>query len=498
MSIANIGLILVVIYTLIILAICIRASKQGAANTSGKSFFLGNGTKLFVLLFTTVASTFSTWVFMGAPASTFTNGHTWIATVTLYQITMAFSCGYLGPRFWTLRQNHDFVTQADMVVEYYQSEKMRYVLGGCFIVGMLTSTIAQFRAVGLAISAMTNGSIPYWAATLYIGVIVGIYLYFGGFHGEALIDTFQGVLFSLILWGGLIVVLIHTGGLSGMFNQLTTVNPNLLLYPDGSQYYDFKMALSFCAVAIFGGIVNPGFWQRYYAAKDTKTLVKMSVWFPIMVGFGVTLSGGLVGLAANLFDLKIGAGDTVFQVLLSTISTPYWGILVTIGVIAAGMSTIAGNMNGASMIVTYDFIRMFKKNTTDKELKKYGRLVIIALLVIGYLLTLRTPSSITMLIQLMAAFNMMALYPVIGIFFWKRATAVGCLGGMVVGFATICVTNFVIKEPFGIVAGGWGLLVGMIVFVIVSLFTRPVSDEHRREFLKPLKEKKSKPQTVIE
>lgn len=497
MSVVYVGIIVLVVYTFAILGISWRSSRSANHNGSGKAFFLGNGTRTFVLLFSAVASAFSTWVFMGAPATTFENGHTWIALVTLYQMSMTFVCGYLGPRFWVLRQENDFVTQSDLLVAYYKSNTLRYVVGVCFIAGMVTGAIAQFKAVGSAIVMMTNGLVPFWAAALYIGIVVGIYVYLGGFHGEALVDTFQGILFSVILWGGLLVVLVKVGGLTGLFGQLAVQKPELLLYPGGEAYFDFKMALSFCLVALLGGMVHPGFWQRYYAAKDTKTLLNMSIWFPIMVSAGVTLSGGLVGLAANLFDLNLTDTSTVFQTLLSAISTPYWGVLVALGVLAAGMSTIAGNMNGSAMIISYDFIRFIKKDADEKKMMVTGRKCIIVLMVISYLLSLRTPSSVTMLIQLMAAFNLMALYPVIGIFIWKRATVAGCISAIVGGFATICVTNFIFKNPLGIVAGGWGFGVGLVLFIVVSLCTRPVSEEDRAKFMMPLKKRKSLPQTEV-
>lgn len=497
MSIPVLGTTAVVIYSIVILYFCIRTARQSNLNDTGKKFFLGTGTRTFVLLFTTVASTFSTWVIMGAPASTFLYGHTWLAMVTLYQISMTFVCGYLGPRFWVLRHEYDLVTQSDLVVKYYKVNGMRYVLGVCFIIAMVTSAIAQFKAVGTAISAMSGGAIPFWAAAMYVGIIVGIYVYFGGFHGEALIDTFQGILFTVILWGGLIAVLLNVGGVGSLFGQLSDGQSGLLLYQSQGSYWDPKMAISFCLVATMGGFVHPGFWQRYYAAKTPRTLIKMSLWFPLMSGIGVTLSGGLVGLAANLYHLDLTSTDAVFQTLLSTISSPYWSVAVTVGVLAAGMSTVAGNMNGAAMIISYDFVRFLKTDASDQKMRDVGRKSIIVLIAISYLLSLNTPSSVTMLIQLMAAFNMMALYPLVGIFIWKRATVAGCLSGMVGGFLTICVTNFLVPNPLGIVAGGWGFAVGSFFFIVVSLLTKPIPASERAEFLRPLKRLKSRSQTRI-
>lgn len=492
MSIQSLGIISVLVYSFVIILIAIRSSRTLNQNKSGQNFFLGTGTRTFVLLFTTVASTFSTWVIMGAPASSFANGHTWLTTVALCQMSMAFTCGYLGPRFWVLRKEFGFVTQSDLVVKYYRTNILRYILAICFIIAMLTSTIAQFKAIGLAITTMTGGTIPYWGATLYLGIIICFYVFFGGFHGEALVDTFQGLLFSFVLWGGLVLVLSKVGGLTNLFTQLEATNEGLLLYPGAEQFYNAKFAISFCLVTIFGGIVHPGFWQRYYAAKDTQTLKRMSIWFPIMVCFVVTFAGGLVGLSANIFNIHPETNDTIFQVLLSSEFSPYLSIVITVAILAAGMSTIAGNMNGASMILSYDVVRMLnKKKTDDSQMLKIGRICVIFLIAISYLLSLRTLSSITMLIQLMAAFNMAALYPIIGIFVWKRATVAGCLSGMIGGFVAVVITNFIVPNMFGIVAGGWGFGIGMFLFIIVSLFTKPIPQEWRDEFMAPLKKRQT-------
>jgi Na+/proline symporter len=496
-TISILGILAVVIYTAVILYICFRSARHPERIDTGRKFFLGTGTKIFILLFTTIASTFSTWVFMGAPASTYLYGHTWIALVVLYQMSLTFVCGYLGPRFWVLRHKYDLVTQSDLVVRYYKSNSLRYVMAGCFIVSLSTATIAQFKGMGTAIFIVSGGVIPFWAASLFIGVTVGFYVYFGGFHGEALVETFQGILFTTILFGGLIVMLSKMGGLGGLFEKIAAHNPQLLLYQGQDAYWNPQMAISFCLVALVGGFFHPGFWQRYYAAKNTRTLIKMSVWFPFMVSILICLTGGLVGLAANLYDLNLTSTDAVFQTLLSTVSSPYWGVMVTIGVLAAGMSTLSGNSNGAALIISYDFIRYLKKDASDSYLRNVGRKSVIVLVALAYLFALKTPDSVTMLIQLMAAFNLVALYPVIGIFLWKRATVEGCFSAMVGGFITICVTNFVFKNPLGIVAGGWGFGVGVLLFVIVSLLTKPIPDKQRQEFLKPLKDARSLAQTRI-
>jgi len=182
----------------------------------------------------------------------------------------------------------------------------------------------------------------------------------------------------------------------------------------------------------------------------------MSIWFPILVSIGVSTSGGLVGLSAHAFQAQgydIGNPSTIFQNVLTAISTPWWVVIVIIGILAAGLSTVAGNMNGASLIVTYDFVRILKKDISDEKLKNYGRIFILSLMFIVYIASIYSSDAVTALVQLSTAFYSMALYPIVTIFIWRRGTYVGTLAGMVGSLGSVIVTNFIYKNPLGVMAG---------------------------------------------
>lgn len=494
-NVAIVGCIAVVVYAGIILGIALRSSRNKDTVSTGKKFFLGSGLGVIVLLFSMMASSFSTWVIMGAPVTTYTTGMTWVMLVTLYQMTMAFSCGYLGPRFWRLRRARDYVTQGDLVADYFKDNKIRYLMGTGFVLGMFASCVAQFRAMGTAISTMTDGVIPYWAATLFLFAVIAVYVCIGGFTGSALVDTFQGMLFTFVLWGGFAVVLVKLGGLGNLFDEVAAVDTRLILYGDNSpdSLWPPVAAITFCLTTCFGGGFTPGFWQRYYAADNPQTLKKMSVWFPILVSLGVTTSGGLVGLAAHAFEARgitISNPSSVFQLLLSAISTPYWSVFVVIAVLAAGMSTVAGYMNGSAMILTYDFIHTFRPNIDDVKLRDRGRIIMVAMMALAYLLSQFTTSAVTALIALAVAFYAVALYPVITIFIWKRGTYAGCLAASVGSLCAVIVTNFILKNPLGVHSGVWGLMVGFSLYFLVSLATKPIPAEQRAAYLEPLRKTK--------
>lgn len=134
-------------------------------------------------------------------------------------------------------------------------------MGTGFILGLCATTVAQFKAMGTAISAMTDETIPYWAASLFLYSAIAIYVCVGGFKGTALVDTLQGLLFTVILWGGLLVVLFKIGGPGQLFDSVADVDPRYILYGDSGPDSLWRplTAITFCTVATVGGFFSAGF-----------------------------------------------------------------------------------------------------------------------------------------------------------------------------------------------------------------------------------------------
>ncbi|GFI61219.1 hypothetical protein IMSAG049_00376 [Clostridiales bacterium] len=67
-----------------------------------------------------------------------------------------------------------------------------------------------------------------------------------------------------------------------------------------------------------------------------------------------------------------------------------------------------------------------------------------------------------------------ALAPaMIGGVYWKKGTKQAAVSSILIGEAVMLLTTFVVKSPLGFMAGFWGLVVALIVYIAVSLATRP-------------------------
>ena len=70
------------------------------------------------------------------------------------------------------------------------------------------------------------------------------------------------------------------------------------------------------------------------------------------------------------------------------------------------------------------------------------------------------------------------MVPTVGALYWRRSTTAGAIAGLIVGVGSLCCFTFHLITPPGVfaLAGGGNLLsliLNVVVFVVVSLFTKP-------------------------
>lgn len=492
-----IGIFAIVIYSVITLIIGLGVGFDKGTVSTSRGYFLGGGTQTFILFFTTAASCFSTWIFMGAPGAFYSNGVAWIASA-VWLILMCFLMGYYSPRFWRLSKDHGHITPADMLDGYYQSKKLRYIVAAAQLAFTIPTLVAQNQGMGLAISSLTGGTIPFWVGALYATFIVGLYVFLGGFRSQAWVDTVQGIAFLLILWITAIFIVIQpeVGGIRGLYAGLEAYNTKLLYWATDNSYWNIKLCIGFMVMQFMGCLLSPMCWQRFYAAKNGRSLTKMFRWMGILYSAGLMLPAMLIGLSGNLFNLEYSAPDQVLTTVVNSIA-PFWGIFVTLAVLAAGMSTVSSNLISASSIVSVDFVQNMVRKPSDKLVKVTGKVAVAVLTVISFAFALKSTQGIVQLLNIAFAGYAMVYIPLFGIFHWKRASTPGALCGLVTGIVSTYCFTFVWPSPLGFIGGIWGFVLGFVVFVLVSLVTKPVSEEHRAEYLAPLKNNKVYTHTII-
>lgn len=484
-----VSIIALIIYSAAMLYVGIGKAYDKEVVSSTRGYFIGGGTGYFVLFFTTAATWFSTWIYMGAPGSFYKNGIGWVAGAS-WQLFIMFLMGVFGTRFWRLSRSHGYVTPADLLDGYYQSAGLRKTISLGQLIFCFPYIMAQVSGVGLAVQTLTNGYIPFWVGCIYSALIVGLYVYFGGFKSQAWVDTMQGIMFTVILWVTVVIMIRQNGGgVAGLFLGVENAGRNLLNYVTGEGYWTWKMYFSFFLIQAIGGYFAPYVWQRSYAAKDGKTIKKICGTLGLFYIFAIMLPVMLVGFGGVALGVEATNADSI-MVTTMTQYAPYVAIFVVVGILAAGMSTISSILVCASSLVTMDWYVPARPNASPEKVAKVSRLSTLVLLVLALILAMTNFQGIVLLVNTALAGFMQAVFPAFGALFWKRATKWGAGIGFAAGILVVLVLTGTGTTLLGFAPGFWGLLVNGILFFGVSLCTQPVSDAHRAEFLAPLNKHK--------
>ena len=92
-----VSIIALIVYSALMLYVGMGKAYDKEVVSSTRGYFIGGGTGYFVLFFTTAATWFSTWIYMGAPGSFYKNGIGWVSGAT-WQLLIMFLMGCFATR----------------------------------------------------------------------------------------------------------------------------------------------------------------------------------------------------------------------------------------------------------------------------------------------------------------------------------------------------------------------------------------------------------------
>lgn len=476
MSITVIAIIAVVVYTAFILYVGLGKGYEKEDSKSAAGYFLGGGTKLLILYLTTAATCFSSWAFMGAAGSFYQNGVGFVASM-MWQIIVVMLMGIFGVRFWVLSNRNHYITPADMLDDYYNSKALRTLTSITQVVFCIPHMMLQTTSIGLTFQIVSNGAIPYWVGVIYVALVVGFTVYKGGFRSQAWVGALQCVLFTIVMWVSVFLVLSlpQVGGVGNMFHYLAENTEALKYQIAPTASFTWKTYASLFFAQGLGGFLAPYVWQRMYAADSAETNRRMAGLMSPFYVFVVMFPIMLVAMAGMVLYPELENVDTIFMTVAFD-HFPVWAVAVTVGILAAGMSTISAQLICASSLISVDLIKQFKPDMSTEKVSRTGKNVVLVLLVLVVALSLVRVQSIMALSNLAMSGWAQLIFPLIGIFFWKRATKEGAIAGLVVGVFLVAFFNFVVVNPFGLQSSIYGLIGNGVTFVAVSLLTKPKAD----------------------
>ncbi|MEM7415234.1 MAG: sodium:solute symporter family protein [Gemmatimonadota bacterium] len=434
----------------------------------------------FVVLYLTVVATFhSAFAFLGSGGFFYSHGIGFWAAGTWTVLVGAITY-VLGPRIWALGKRFGYITPADMLADFYESEAVRVLVAIVSVVFTILYIQVQAQGLGYIINVASGDRISFELGTLILLIVAAAYLMAGGLRAVYWTDVIQGVWMYIAVWVGAMYLAYELfGGPIELMRAVGEARPDLLSLPGPNGFFTPGMWIGMTITLSFGIIFQPHMMIRYYTAVDSKTLKILGATTPIYL-MTLYVPAALVGLGGAVAMPGLDVPDRIFPELLFAHAPPILTGVILAGATAAAMSTLDSILHANMSVLTRDIYQRYV--APDREASHYvwvGRGIVLALLVVGYFLSVRTFDFLVVLVTLSGSGALQLMPAILGVCFPgpRLTTRLGVLTGITAGLATLYVTLVVAPHPMGLHGGVWALGVNMLLTLVVSRVTQPPSEE---------------------
>lgn len=363
-------------------------------------------------------------------------------------------------------------TLADMITARFKSKKVRGVAAANTLVISIFYMIAQLVGAGGLIKLLLG--IDYGLSVLIVGVLMTIYVIFGGMTATSWVQITKAV---LLLGGSTVLTILvfsrFNFNISQMFHHVQSVTPlgNHFLNP-GNKYTDGLDMISFNMSLVLGAAGLPHLLVRFFTVKDAATARKSvvySTWF-IGIFFIMTIFLGFGAASFVGFDRIVeanSAGNMAAPLLALTIGGEFLFAFVSAIAFATILAVVSGLVLTSASAFAHDIYGEIIKNgnVTEKRQVLVARIASVGVSVVSIILALYSQSlNVAFLSVLALGIAASSNLPVIlCTIYWKRFTASGAIAGMLFGLISSVI--LVLLSP-----NVWHTEPGMGIFTGKALF----------------------------
>ncbi len=469
---------LIFVYLLATVVLGIVANRRMSVDM--EDFLLYGRKAGFVVLYLTVVATFhSAFAFLGSGGFFYSHGIGFWAAGTWTVLVGAITY-VLGPRIWVLGKKFGYITPADMLADFYESEAVRVAVAIVSVVFTILYIQVQAQGLGYIINVASGDRISFEVGTLILLVVAAAYLMAGGLRAVYWTDVIQGVWMYVAVWVGAMYLAYELfGGPFQLWEAVRASRPDLLTLPGPNGFFTPGMWIGMTITLSFGIVFQPHMMIRYYTAVDAKTLKILGATTPIYL-MTLYIPAALVGLGGAVAMPGLDVPDRIFPALLFAHAPPVLTGVILAGATAAAMSTLDSILHANMSVLTRDVYQRYI--APDRDQGHYvwvGRGIVLALLVVGYFLSVRTFDFLVVLVTLSGSGALQLMPAIVGVCFpsSRLVTRAGVLTGLAAGLATLYVTLVVTPHPLGMHGGVWALGINTVLTVAVSALTQAPSDE---------------------
>ncbi|WP_247001199.1 sodium:solute symporter [Halosolutus gelatinilyticus] len=354
---------------------------------------------------------------------------------------------------------------------------------GAAIAGVyaLAIAITQIIAIGTTLNALFGVDIT--TMIVAAGTIVVLYTSMGGMLSVTITDFVQWIIMTVgVFLLALPLGLMEVGGVSGLGAEL---DPSYFS-PTG---IGLSTVVSYFLLYCLGIMIGQDIWQRVFTADSPETARIGNIATGVYaVVYGIATA--VLGMIALVLFPALENPDMALPMMVLEIVPVGLSGLILAGFISAMMSTADSALLASSTLFTNDVYRRFiNPDASDNRSTQISRLLI---LVLGAGATATAVWIGDVIAALTLAYNLLVgaiFVPILGAFFWKRATWQGALSSIVVSNAVVVASmilyGFGSDRPIVV-----GLATSLVVFVTVSLVTATPSRSDTDQWLESGEESK--------
>ncbi|PGL72371.1 cation acetate symporter [Bacillus sp. AFS055030] len=364
-------------------------------------------------------------------------------------------------------------TLADMIAARFDQRKVRGVAALNTMTISIFYMIAQLVGAGALIKLLLG--INYTTSVLIVGVLMTVYVIFGGMRATSWVQIVKAILLML---GTLVISIIvfakFNFNINEMFSQMRTATPlkDSFLNP-GVKYTNGIDTISLNLALVLGTAGLPHILVRFFTVRDAKTARKSVVYATWLIGafyiMTIFLGFGAAAFVGNSEIIKANpAGNMAAPLLAEALGGNFLFAFVSAVAFATILAVVAGLVLTAASAFAHDFYNEILKQgkATEKEQVSMARYASIGVALISILLAIFAQTlNVAFLVSLAFAVAASANLPVIlYTIYWKRFNTTGAITGMLTGLISAIILVAISPNI-------WSPIEGKAIFVGDPLIT---------------------------
>jgi cation/acetate symporter len=344
-------------------------------------------------------------------------------------------------------------TLADVVSWRLAQRPIRAFAASSSIVIVLLYLVSQMVGAGKLIELLFG--LHYSVAVVMVGVLMVVYVFFGGMLATTWIQIIKAVLLLAGAAFMAFMVLAHFGfSLNALFAQAVAVHPahDAIMRP-GGLVSDPVSAVSLGLALIFGTAGLPHILMRFFTVGDVKAARKSILYATGIVGIGyaliIVIGFGTIALVATEPGYHTPSGAVIGGVNMVAIHLAHAvGGNVFLGFICAVafstiLAVVAGLTLAGSSAISHDLYAnvLRRGNASERDEMRVSRITTLVLGVLAILLGLAfEKQNIAFIVSLTFSIAASSNFPVLLLsIYWRGMTTRGAVAGGTIGLAVAVV-----------------------------------------------------------